>query len=114
LSKSRAPLFQLASEIALHHHERWDGAGYPDGLTGAHISEASRIVAVADVFDALSMRRPYKDAWPVSRVLDALRESVGSHLDARVVSAFMRVLPEILSAQAHWNEKEETHHSIAS
>jgi putative two-component system response regulator len=107
LSKSRAPLFQLAAEIALHHHERWDGSGYPDGLVGERISEASRIVAVADVFDALSMRRPYKEAWPLDRVLESLHESVASHLDARMVAAFTRVLPDILSAQEHWNRKED-------
>jgi putative two-component system response regulator len=107
LSKSQTPLFQLASEIALHHHERWDGSGYPDGLSGEHISEASRIVAVADVFDALSMRRPYKEAWPLNRTLDSLQSSVGSHLDARAVSALMHILPDILSAQQHWNHKED-------
>jgi putative two-component system response regulator len=114
LSKSRAPLFQLAAEIALHHHERWDGSGYPDGLAGEHISEASRIVAVADVFDALSMRRPYKDAWPLAQVLDALRGSVGAHLDARAVAAFMHVLPDVLRAQEHWNHKEDHPQMIAS
>jgi putative two-component system response regulator len=108
LSKSHTPLFQLAAEIALHHHEHWDGGGYPDGLAGGHISEAARIVAVADVFDALSMRRPYKEPWPLDRVLDSLRSSTGSHLDERAVSALMRILPEILHAQEHWNEKEHS------
>jgi putative two-component system response regulator len=107
LSKSYAPLFQLAAEIALHHHERWDGSGYPDGIAGAHITEAARIVAVADVFDALSMRRPYKEAWPLDRVLESLHASVGSHLDNRAVSALMNILPDILNAQRHWNQKED-------
>lgn len=62
LSKSDAPVFRMAADIALHHHEKWDGSGYPDRLAGEAIEESARIVAIADVFDALSMKRPYKDA----------------------------------------------------
>ena len=63
LSQSDTPLFMLAAEIARYHHERWDGAGYPSGLMGDDIPESARIVAIADVFDALTMRRPYKVSW---------------------------------------------------
>lgn len=105
LSKSTSDLFQLAAEIALHHHERWDGTGYPDGLAADKISEAARIVAIADVFDALSMRRPYKEAWPLPKVLDTLRQAAGSHLEAPFVNEFIHALPEILRVQAHWNER---------
>jgi putative two-component system response regulator len=105
LSKSKSALFQLAAEIALHHHERWDGSGYPDGLIGEKISEPARIVAIADVFDALSMRRPYKDPWPLPKVLEALQQAAGSHLDARFVSEFIHALPTILGVQTHWNER---------
>ena len=97
LCKSQAPLFQLAAEIALHHHERWDGSGYPLGLVGDMIPEAARIVAVADVFDALGTKRPYKEAWPLDRLLATLRQSAGSHLDPQMVECFLQLLPRILA-----------------
>ncbi|MBL8472101.1 MAG: response regulator [Rhodocyclaceae bacterium] len=106
LRKSDAPLFRLAAEIALNHHEKWDGSGYPNGIAGANIPQSARIVAVADVFDALSMKRPYKDAWPLQRVMTTLHESAGTHLDAELVQAFDRHLPEILAAKAHWDGRE--------
>jgi putative two-component system response regulator len=106
LSKSSTPLFKLAAEIALHHHEKWDGSGYPEGLSCESISEAARIVAVADVFDALTMRRPYKEAWPLDRVVSTVQSAAGNHLDARLVSEFMKILPEITRVQALWNERE--------
>jgi cyclic di-GMP phosphodiesterase len=106
LHKSDAPVFQMAAEIALRHHERWDGSGYPDGLDRDDIPESARIVAVADVFDALSMRRPYKEAWPLERTLTTLDEAAGSHLDARLVNTFKAILPEILETKAHWDARE--------
>ncbi len=96
LSKSQAPLFQLAAEIALYHHEKWDGSGYPFGLSGESIPEAARIVAVADVFDALGTKRPYKEAWPLDRLLETLRQIAGSHLDPHLVDRFLVLLPRIL------------------
>lgn len=102
LSKSDAPVFQLAAQVALHHHERWDGSGYPDGLAGEAIPEAARIVAIADVFDALSMKRPYKPAWPMEQVMQTIRASAGSHLDARLVALFEAHLDQILDAKNHW------------
>ena len=62
------PIFQLAAEIALNHHEKCDGSGYPNGLSAEDIPESASIVAIADVFDALSMRRSYKEAWPVAKI----------------------------------------------
>ncbi len=62
LNQSKEPIFQLAAEISLNHHEKWDGSGYPNGLKATRIPESARIVAVADVFDALSMKRSYKEA----------------------------------------------------
>jgi putative two-component system response regulator len=106
LSKSDAPIFQMAAEIALHHHERWDGNGYPDGLAGESIPEVSRIVALADVFDALSMKRPYKEAWPTERVIATMQESAGSHFEPRLVDVFVSILPRILDIQATWNAEE--------
>lgn len=103
LSQSKAPLFQLAAQIALCHHERWDGSGYPAGLAGEDIPESARIVAVADVFDALTTKRPYKEPWPVERAMETLRDSAGSHLDARLVTAFQDILPTILALKEHWD-----------
>lgn len=102
LSKSDAPVFQLAAEIALRHHEKWDGSGYPDGLAGMKIPESARLVAVADVFDALTMKRAYRDAWPLDRVLAALKEGSGSHFDPAMFDAFLGILPRILDIRAHW------------
>ena len=88
LSESASPVLQLAERIALSHHERWDGSGYPFGLRGEDIPLAGRIVAIADVFDALTHDRPYKSAWPVQEAIDHIRSQRGSHFDPRVVDAF--------------------------
>jgi len=112
LSKSKAPIFKLAAEIALCHHERYDGSGYPCGLAGDEIPESARIIAICDVFDALSMKRPYKDIWPLERVLDFIRESSGSHFDPRLVDIFMSILPEILVIKKHWDAKEVAHVAV--
>jgi putative two-component system response regulator len=106
LAKSNAPLFVLAAEIALRHHERWDGTGYPDGLAGELIPLSARIVALADVFDALVTKRPYKAPWPIERVLATLRESAGSHFEPRLVQLFESILPRILAIKAAWDLKE--------
>lgn len=104
LNKSDAPVFKLAAEIALNHHEKWDGSGYPSGLSQEEIPESARIVAVADVFDALSMERPYKPAWSLDRILKTLDEMAGSHLEKRLVEAFMSIMPQILEIKAEWDE----------
>jgi len=105
LSKSKSPVFQLAAEIALYHHERWDGNGYPNGIAGEAIPESARIVAVADVFDALSMRRPYKEPWPMDRILLTLQELAGNHLDKRLVTIFIDIMPRILEIKAEWDSR---------
>lgn len=107
MNKSRAPVFQLAAEVALRHHEHWDGRGYPDGLAGEEIPESARIVAVADVFDALTMKRPYKDAWSVERAVETINAVAGTHLDTVMVAHFMDILPEVLAIKSHW-ERQET------
>lgn len=81
-----------AVDIPVHHHERWDGTGYPDGLAGAEIPHSARLFAVIDVWDALSSDRPYRDAWPMERVAAHLRQGVGSHFDADVVRTFFAVM----------------------
>jgi CHASE2 domain-containing sensor protein len=103
LAGSRAPVMRMAEEIALTHHERWDGAGYPNGLAGEEIPLAGRICAVCDVFDALCSRRPYKEPWPLQDALDELARERGHHLDPSVVDAFLAMVgdldPMLLAAQ---------------
>jgi putative two-component system response regulator len=84
-----SPIIVIAAQIALTHHERWDGTGYPLGLSGEDIPLPGRITAVADVFDALSSKRPYKPAFPMERCFDAVREAAGTHFDPQVVDAFL-------------------------
>ena len=89
LADSQAPLLRKAAEIALSHHERFDGRGYPHGLRGEAIPLSGRIVAVADVFDALVSDRPYKTAWSVERARAYLLENSGSQFDPQCVRAFL-------------------------
>lgn len=109
LSKSNAPLFKLAAEIALNHHEWWDGSGYPRGLQGASIPEAARIVAVADVFDALTMKRPYKEAWSNEAAIAQMHQETGTHLDPDLVSRFEQILPDILAIKNSWDSQHGRH-----
>jgi response regulator RpfG family c-di-GMP phosphodiesterase len=88
LSGSETPVLRMAEEIALTHHERWNGNGYPRHLQGEEIPLAGQIVAVADVFDALTHERPYKPAWPVNRAVDEICRQAGEYFDPRVVEAF--------------------------
>jgi putative two-component system response regulator len=88
LAGSQSALLQLAEQIATSHHERWDGTGYPAGLAGEAIPLAGRIVAVADVFDALTHERPYKQAWPIDRAVAEVVASCGTHFDPSLVAAF--------------------------
>jgi response regulator RpfG family c-di-GMP phosphodiesterase len=95
LSGSESPVVKLAEEIALTHHERWDGGGYPHRLHGEHIPLSGRICAVVDVFDALRSERPYKPAWSLEATLAELRSQRGRHFDPRVLDAFLAILPEL-------------------
>ena len=105
LSQSDSPVFLLAAEIALYHHEKWDGSGYPYGLVGEEIPLSARIVSIADVFDALTMRRPYKEAWDIDRALATIRKDAGSHFDPQLVDLFIEILPEILSIKSQWDRR---------
>jgi PAS domain S-box-containing protein len=89
LSGSGSPVLQMAAVIAATHHERWDGTGYPAGLAGEAIPLVGRVVAVADVFDALTHERPYKSAWPVEQAIAKIQRAAGSQFDPRVVAAFL-------------------------
>ena len=96
LEGSDAAFINLAKVVALAHHEKWDGSGYPLGLKGKDIPQAGRIVAIADVFDALTSQRPYKKAFSLEKSFDNIRKSSGSHFDPEVVEAFFAVQEEIL------------------
>jgi putative two-component system response regulator len=103
LSRGQTPLLRLAERIARCHHERWDGGGYPEGLRGEAIPLAARVVAVADVFDALTHERPYKEAWPVERAVAEVLAERGRQFDARLVDAFATLdHPALLSRVQHW------------
>lgn len=89
LGGSASPVMRLAAEIAASHHERWDGKGYPYGLKEEAIPLSGRMVAVADVFDALTTERPYKKAWSPEEAQAHLMENAGAHFDPRIVEAFL-------------------------
>jgi putative two-component system response regulator len=104
LSKSSCKLFAMAADIARHHHEKWDGSGYPHGLAGEAIPESARIVALADVFDALTTKRPYKEAWSVEDSLAEIRKGANSHFEPRLVGLFESALPELLRVKEEWSD----------
>jgi len=95
LADAEPPMLRMAHEIALCHHERWDGSGYPRGLSGETIPESARIVAIADVYDALSHDRVYRAALPDEQVLDIMRAGQGRHFDPLLLAQFFCLLPEL-------------------
>jgi len=97
-------ILNLAGEIALTHHEKYNGKGYPNGLKGEEIPLAARIVAIADVFDALTTERPYKKAWTNEKALALINEEAGEHFDPQLVETFMQVIPEILELKDKYAE----------
>jgi len=105
-------LLDAAASIALTHHERWDGDGYPGGLKGCEIPLFGRIVAVVDVFDALTSVRPYKDAWPVSEAIVEIERGRGLHFDPKVVDAFLLVLPELMAILQQFGADSRTRADI--
>jgi putative two-component system response regulator len=101
-----SPTLRLGAEIALSHHERWNGSGYPQGLGGDDIPLAGRIVALADVFDALTTVRPYKPAWLVEQAVDQIIEDSGTHFDPDVATAFMSSIDQLLAIKSHYDGDE--------
>ena len=101
-------LLRLAATIALSHHEKWDGSGYPNGLAGEDIPEMARLVAIADVFDALTSVRPYKRAWSVEDAAQWIRSQSGGHFDPQVTTAFLDCLPEIIDVRERWGDVSAT------
>jgi response regulator RpfG family c-di-GMP phosphodiesterase len=102
LDGSQRPILKAAAVIAHQHHEKWDGSGYPQGLKAEQIHPYARIVAVADVFDALSHERCYKEAWPVERVRDYLREVAGHHLDPHYVDILIKNIDKAAEINRLW------------
>jgi len=109
LGGSQIPLLQLAETVAISHHERWDGMGYPKGLQGAAIPMAGRIVAVADAFDAITSSRPYRTARPARVAMQLLRNEYDRHFEGRLIDAFER----IVSSDSHHYEMTSRPASVA-
>ena len=97
LANSKSEILQIAQEIAIAHHEKWNGKDYPQGLSGKNIPLAARIVAIADTFDDITTRQPYKDPYPVEVACDILRKERGEHFDPDVVDAFLENIDEVLA-----------------
>jgi putative two-component system response regulator len=110
LGNGASDLLKVAAAIVGGHHEKWDGSGYPAGLTGADIPIEARIVAVADVFDALCSERPYKPAWPMERAVEEIQAGSGTHFDPVCISVFRITLPEITRIMA----SRQMAHPVAS
>lgn len=104
LGDSDARLLKMARSVALYHHEKWDGSGYPEGLQGEAIPLEARIVALADVFDALTSKRPYKEAWSVEAALEHIRSQAGKHFDPALVVLLEQTLDSILEIKARFAE----------
>lgn len=104
LRGSASALLDVAATIARSHHEKYDGSGYPQGLRGEDIPLHGRIVAVADVFDALTTERPYKAAWELERALGFLRDGMGSHFDPKCVQAFLDRLDDVLAIREQYQD----------
>lgn len=105
LEDSESEFINVGKTIALTHHEKWDGTGYPNGLRAEAIPLEGRIAALADVFDALTTKRPYKEAFSNEKAFRIIREEKGGHFDPEVVDAFFDVLDEILKIRRSYTEK---------
>lgn len=99
-----SPIMSMAREVALYHHEKWNGTGYPNGLNGEEIPLSARIVAIADVYDALSSERPYKKAWEESRIIELLESEKGEHFDPKLIPAFFECLPKIREIKVRYRD----------
>lgn len=104
IGESDSELLQMAQQIALYHHEKWDGSGYPHGLQGDEIPLCARIVAIADVFDALTSERPYKHAWSIEEAKSLLNQQAGKHFDPELVSTFIGQMEEIIKVKESFQD----------
>ncbi|MBF0186778.1 MAG: two-component system response regulator [Magnetococcales bacterium] len=104
IGEHTSELMQMSREIALTHHEKWDGSGYPNGLKGEEIPLSGRVVAIADVFDALTSERPYKKAWPVSKAVEIIDKDSGTHFDPELTPVFHEILHEAMEIKEQYAE----------
>jgi len=102
LGVHESDLLSLALEVVQYHHEKWDGSGYPNGTSGEDIPLSARIVAIADVFDALTSERPYKKAWTVEKTMALIESEAGKHFDPSLVPKFKACLPKLLEIKAQY------------
>jgi len=109
LEGSNRGFIELGKIIALTHHEKWDGSGYPKGLKGKEIPQVGRIVAIGDVFDALTSKRPYKEPFSLEKSYEIIRENRGSLFDQDVVDAFFSCIDEILAIKEKYKDTSESH-----
>jgi putative two-component system response regulator len=114
LDGSASETLQMGAQIALSHHEKFDGSGYPQGLSGNDIPLVARIVAVADVFDALTSERPYKPAWDIDRAVNFLKEGSGQHFDPQCINAFFFDFSKVMEIKERYQEAREDTKSFGS
>lgn len=104
LGESDSDLIELAKIVSMTHHEKWDGTGYPNQLKGTDIPRSGRIVALADVFDALTSVRPYKEAWSVEKAVEFIQEQKGKHFDPEMVDLFIQQLDKVIEIKKRWKD----------
>jgi len=104
IGKHQHGMLAMAYDVAMSHHEKWDGSGYPNGLKGDAIPLVGRIIAIADVFDALTSARPYKEAWPVEKAVEHMLAQRDSHFEGRLVDLFLQQMPALLEVKERWAE----------
>jgi putative two-component system response regulator len=114
LSGSSSDVLRLAEVVALTHHEKWNGSGYPHGIAGEAIPLVGRVVAICDVFDALTERRPYKQPFALPTAMSIIGAGAGAHFDPEVVAAFFRAEQAILAIRARYSSDERRGHEEAS
>ena len=105
LSECTSPILQIGEVIARSHHERWDGTGYPQGLKGDAIPIAARVMAIADVFDALTTDRPYEKAWAIAEAVDVIMLGSEIQFDPQLVALFQKLLPKFLQVRQYFSER---------
>jgi len=106
LSHHPADIIRTAHTIAMTHHEKWDGSGYPNALVGEDIPEEGRIAALCDVFDSLTSERPYKKAWPIEEAIQFIKDNAGSHFDPNMATKFIEIMPTILDIRGKYADEE--------
>ena len=104
IGEHNSPILAAAREIAINHHEKWNGTGYPNGLKGEAIPLMARIVAIADVFDALTSDRPYKKAWTEAQALELLQQEAGEHFDPQLVPLFIQAMPRVREIMGRYSD----------